>query len=213
MDNSAYMSMILQEEGTVAYICGMETYDMLYLTDSGLALYGLASAREFHGRKCYELLQGLDSPCPFCTNCMIAGGKTYQRPRGSRTRNSWISCWDTTAGTDRGSAFQPPSPGCVQTEIPGPARRLMGRGRLLRKKPGADSSAPGFFDLLELFSRPPGPRRGEFKRLPPAKYGGYPIRKWYWGPSCSAGCRPDTRTCWPLTACPPDGREAAAPPS
>ena len=49
------------------YISDMETYELLYL--NAIAVETLKTPKEkIIGRKCYEVIQGRTSPCPFCTN-------------------------------------------------------------------------------------------------------------------------------------------------
>lgn len=49
----------------LVYVCDPLSYELLYLNEEGRRLYG-ADAVGSH--LCYEVLQGRDAPCPFCTN-------------------------------------------------------------------------------------------------------------------------------------------------
>lgn len=60
------------------YISDIETYELLYMNACGLKQFGLKSRREISGRKCYEVLQGLDSPCSFCTNSKLKKDTFYE---------------------------------------------------------------------------------------------------------------------------------------
>lgn len=61
--------------------------DFLYLSDTETyELYHISIAdpkrmpdmwRDYHGKKCYEVLQGRNSPCPFCTNHLLTKEKCY----------------------------------------------------------------------------------------------------------------------------------------
>ena len=53
-------------EGNV-YACDMETYELLYLNRTSCETLGVPADRVL-GRKCFEVIQGRQSPCPFCTN-------------------------------------------------------------------------------------------------------------------------------------------------
>lgn len=46
------------------YIADMETHELLFVNQYGKEAW----ASDFVGRPCWEVLQGLDGPCPFCTN-------------------------------------------------------------------------------------------------------------------------------------------------
>lgn len=50
-----------------AYVSDMDTYELLYLNPTSCKVLG-AQAHQLLGRKCYEVIQGRTSPCPFCTN-------------------------------------------------------------------------------------------------------------------------------------------------
>ncbi len=63
-------------EGNV-YISDMDTYELLYLNRSSCEVLG-APADKLIGRKCYEVIQGLDSPCAFCTNNKLCEESFYE---------------------------------------------------------------------------------------------------------------------------------------
>lgn len=48
---------IIDHLSMVCYISDMETYEMLFLSDPGLRMFGLQSEKDYLGRKCYEILQ------------------------------------------------------------------------------------------------------------------------------------------------------------
>ena len=65
---------ILDNLQELVYIADMETYELLY--------YNRALAEEFHipqglRGKCHEILQGRQSPCPFCTNSKLSQDGCY----------------------------------------------------------------------------------------------------------------------------------------
>lgn len=49
----------------LVYIADLETYDLLYANRACRQCFHIQDGT---GRKCYEVLQGLDQPCDFCTN-------------------------------------------------------------------------------------------------------------------------------------------------
>ena len=53
------------------YVMDPDTYELLYVNAATRAIFGT----DVVGRKCYQVLQGLDKPCDFCTNPMIFGEK------------------------------------------------------------------------------------------------------------------------------------------
>lgn len=59
------------------YISDMETYELLYLNPASCKTLGLPADRAI-GRKCYEVIQGRNSPCPFCTNDRLREDSFYE---------------------------------------------------------------------------------------------------------------------------------------
>ncbi len=59
------------------YISDMETYELLYLNQSACEVLH-RPACEMLGRKCYEVIQGRTSPCPFCTNDKLTEDAFYE---------------------------------------------------------------------------------------------------------------------------------------
>ena len=58
------------------YISDMDTYELLYVNKKACDTLQ-ASEAQLLGRKCYEAIQGLDAPCPFCTNAYLKKNETY----------------------------------------------------------------------------------------------------------------------------------------
>ena len=64
----------MNEISELLYVSDMDTYELLFINDAG--------KRSFHvddikGKICYRVLQGRDSPCPFCTNKFLKSGENY----------------------------------------------------------------------------------------------------------------------------------------
>lgn len=58
----------------IVYASDMDTYDMIYMNKKALETYGYHSMTELAGKKCYEVLQGMSSPCAMCTNSELRPG-------------------------------------------------------------------------------------------------------------------------------------------
>ena len=60
----------------IIYVSDPHTYEMIFMNRRLRDLTG----KDVLGEKCYKALQGLDSPCPFCTNSIILanGGEPYR---------------------------------------------------------------------------------------------------------------------------------------
>ena len=76
----------------VVYVQDPDTYELLFLNKVGLEIWG-----DIIGQKCYEGLQGLQSPCPFCTNEQIFGeylGQSYIWEFQNEIDKRWYRCID-----------------------------------------------------------------------------------------------------------------------
>lgn len=60
----------------LVYVSSIDTYELLYVNEAGRKIFGEEIDRA--GRKCYEVLQGFDAPCPFCTNECITFDTFYE---------------------------------------------------------------------------------------------------------------------------------------
>lgn len=55
----------------IVYAADTESYELLFLNKSGLYALGYWDREEVIGKKCYEILQGKDSPCEYCNNAKL----------------------------------------------------------------------------------------------------------------------------------------------
>lgn len=70
------MDSLLDGLSELIYISDLETYRLLYINKAGKEVYGDDADNGEHF--CYEVLQGLTSPCPFCTNDQITDQTFYE---------------------------------------------------------------------------------------------------------------------------------------
>ena len=86
----AYNSQVIDHSNFICYISDMETYDLLHLTKAGMAFYDMTKPEEYLGKKCYQVIAGLDAPCPFCTNCKLKEGMEYRWERYNDKIDKWF---------------------------------------------------------------------------------------------------------------------------
>lgn len=60
----------------LVYVSDIQTHELLYVNKAMAAAFKL-QRNEIVGRKCYEVIQGFDSPCEFCTNDKLCKGRYY----------------------------------------------------------------------------------------------------------------------------------------
>lgn len=70
MNDDILRKVILDSTDNIIYVSDIDTYEVLYINKSGKKRYGIAGD-QYKGQKCYQLLQGKDKPCEFCTNQKI----------------------------------------------------------------------------------------------------------------------------------------------
>ena len=89
------VSTIFDALDAVVYVADLETHDLLYINQSGEALWG----QGWPGRKCHEVLQkDMAGPCAFCTNERLVVNGEIQPPVKWEFQNTvdqrWYQCID-----------------------------------------------------------------------------------------------------------------------
>ena len=77
----------------VIYVSDPETYELVHVNETFRKAWG----DDVLGKKCYNVLQGRDAPCPFCTNDRIFGdylGQTYLWEFQNEKTKRWYRCAD-----------------------------------------------------------------------------------------------------------------------
>lgn len=64
----------MNEISELLYVSDIETYDVLFINEAGKKTFHIDEKK---GLKCYQALQGLDAPCPFCTTSYLKEGETF----------------------------------------------------------------------------------------------------------------------------------------
>lgn len=68
---------IVDESENIVYISDPDTYEVIYLNQAMRDTIELGPGESYAGRLCYELFQGRESPCPFCTNDCLKKEEFY----------------------------------------------------------------------------------------------------------------------------------------
>lgn len=66
---------MINQQKLVAYATDTATNEILYMTQAAATLYGFEDVRDTYGKKCYELIQGLDDICPLLHKQQIETGQ------------------------------------------------------------------------------------------------------------------------------------------
>ncbi len=74
-----YSAIAMDNLEYVCYMTDVETYDILYINKKAQALLGIKDEKDYLGKKCYNVLCGLDKPCPSCNNDRLELGKPIIR--------------------------------------------------------------------------------------------------------------------------------------
>lgn len=100
MNKEQYNSLIVKEQEMICYIADIQTYEMIYISDAAMELYHLNHPDEYKGQKCFQLLQGLNSPCIFCSNCSLKKGEKYCWEHFNEKLQRWMAVEDTLVEVD-----------------------------------------------------------------------------------------------------------------
>ena len=92
MRYEAYNSRMLDRASFIGYISDMESYQLLHVTRAAMKLHGLTQPEDYIGRKCYEIISGLDRPCSFCPNAMLREGSDYRWESHEEHLGKWFDC-------------------------------------------------------------------------------------------------------------------------
>jgi hypothetical protein len=65
---------LLRATSQAVYVADIDTYEILYMNKASLQKLHCG---DYAGKKCYQLIQGLDAPCPFCTNAKLKKDEVY----------------------------------------------------------------------------------------------------------------------------------------
>lgn len=72
-----YFGWMMDEYVGNIYISDIDNYELLYLNKTSCQTLHMPS-NELLGRKCYEVIQGRTSPCPFCNNDCLKSDEFYE---------------------------------------------------------------------------------------------------------------------------------------
>ena len=83
------LSWMLEEYDGIVYVSDMDSHELLYVNKTGRELFRVDEAALSRRPRCYEVLQGRDAPCPFCTGTRLNESDFYEwefyNPRLQRT--------------------------------------------------------------------------------------------------------------------------------
>jgi PAS domain S-box-containing protein len=85
--------LLFENMDDVIYVSDPDTFELLYVNPAFARFWG----EDVIGKKCHRVLQGRDSPCPFCTNPRIFGenfGKTEVWEFQNEKTRRWYRCTD-----------------------------------------------------------------------------------------------------------------------
>ena len=94
MSDSYFEHLIIDQQHLLAYASDPDTHDILYMSQAGAALYGFQNAESCRGKKCYELIQGRNAPCPFCTNGKLSAAEPYRWEHFNEKLQTWMDIAD-----------------------------------------------------------------------------------------------------------------------
>ncbi len=78
----------------LVYVSDIHTHELLYVNKAMAATFK-RQRNDILGNKCYKIIQGLDSPCSFCTNDKLCKGRYYTWSIRNRNLNRTFKVSDT----------------------------------------------------------------------------------------------------------------------
>lgn len=69
---------VYEEFNEGVYISTIDTHELIYMNRRLRKLLGFDSHQDYRGKRCYEVMQGLGRPCPFCTNDKLTNHGFYR---------------------------------------------------------------------------------------------------------------------------------------
>lgn len=90
MEHKTYDQLRESLMDSISYVSDMKTHEMLFMSDPAMALFGLQNHEEYRGRKCYQVLHGVDRPCTFCTNNKIAAERSAAWVQYNQRLKKWM---------------------------------------------------------------------------------------------------------------------------
>ncbi len=95
-----YSAIILDHTESACYLSDPDTHEMYFISKAGMEGLGLNSPEEYVGKKCYEVVYGLDSPCPFCTTPYLTLDKHYRWQHNNPKNGRWYDITDSLTIVD-----------------------------------------------------------------------------------------------------------------
>lgn len=78
MQWSQIAEIVVNESDNMIYLSDVDTYELIYLNAEAKKLFGIKKGDDSYiGRKCYEVLQGMEGPCEFCNNAILNNKSFY----------------------------------------------------------------------------------------------------------------------------------------
>ena len=90
-----FLAAFFEEMDEMVYISDIKTNEIIFMNRLLRETLGYTGGREYRGQKCYQVLQGISAPCPFCTNENLEAGKHISWVHKNALLNSRFLIKDT----------------------------------------------------------------------------------------------------------------------
>ena len=75
MNYGDYTALFTDARGELCYLADIDTHEMIFMSRAAMQLTGQQSPSDYIGKKCYQIVQGLDAPCSFCCSDQLLAGE------------------------------------------------------------------------------------------------------------------------------------------
>ncbi len=94
MSKLSIPELIMSINSDLVYLADIDTYEVLYINNALSVALGNPSDYYLKSTPCYKLFQGLDEPCPFCTNQVINENSTHTWTHHNKLFDKWYTLND-----------------------------------------------------------------------------------------------------------------------
>lgn len=77
-ENMLFLERFFENLEEIVYTADMDTYELCYMNRKARNAFGIENMKDICGKKCYAILQGRTTPCPFCTNKLLKVNEYFE---------------------------------------------------------------------------------------------------------------------------------------
>lgn len=96
------LKLIMKNMESMIYLSDIDTHELIYVNNVARKLYHISEDEPYRGKKCYEVLQGMSSPCTFCTNDRLCNDRYLEWTHYNKVLKDEFAIMDKKIITENG---------------------------------------------------------------------------------------------------------------